>query len=228
MFSENVQLQLVPLQAAVNYGRARFLQVSSVCVYAPGYNSPAKECPIGHIAVQAEPTEANAGYSQAKRIGELAVQIAVRDGFDAIVVRPTNVYGINDHFGERSHVIPSLIDKTMYDDVIYVNSGSDVVREFINSKDVALGMMSAMEFGVKGQTYVLGNTGDSVTMSTLAELIRDVCRMGHKQIVYGITAPGIDDRRFTDCKWTYKQLKWRPVVDMRVGLQNMVDWYKGR
>jgi nucleoside-diphosphate-sugar epimerase len=228
MFSENAQLQLVPLQAAVNYGRARFLQVSSVCVYAPGYNSPARECPINDIAVQAEPTEANAGYSQSKRIGELAVQISVRDGLDAIVVRPTNVYGINDHFGNRAHVIPALIDKTMYDEVIHVNSGSGVVREFINSKDVALGMMNAMEFGVKGETYVLGNTGDSMAMATLAELIRDVCGMQHKQIVYGVTAPGIDDRRFTDCKRTYMKLKWRPVVDMRFGLQNVVDWYKGK
>jgi nucleoside-diphosphate-sugar epimerase len=228
MFSENAQLQLVPLQAAVEYGRARFLQVSSVCVYAPGYNSPARECPIGHVAVQAEPTEANAGYSQSKRIGELAVQIAVRDGLDAIVVRPTNVYGINDHFDERAHVIPSLIDKTMYDEVIHVNSGSGVVREFINSKDVAIGMINAMEFGVNGDTYVLGSTGDSVSMATLAELIRDVCGMQHKQIVYGVTAPGIDDRRFTDCKRTYRKLKWKPTINLRNGLREMVDWYRGK
>jgi nucleoside-diphosphate-sugar epimerase len=228
MFSENAQLQLVPLQAAVNYGRARFLQVSSVCVYAPGYNSPARECPINDVAVQAEPTEANAGYSQAKRIGELAVQVAARDGFDAIVVRPTNVYGINDHFGERAHVIPALIDKTMYDEIIHVNSGSGVVREFINSKDVAIGMMNAMEFGVNGDTYVLGSTGDSVSMATLAELIRDVCGMQRKQIVYGMTAPGIDDRRFTDCKRTYRKLKWKPTINLRDGLREMVDWYKGK
>ena len=221
MFAKNIELQTLPLHAAVTYGGAPFLQTSSVCVYGPGQNSTARE-----FHFTGEPTAANAGYSYAKRFGETAAKLASSETFRAVIVRPTNAYGVNDYFDRRAHVIPALIKKVLYDDEIVVNSSRFVKREFIFADDVAVGMMKALQHGEGGHAYLLGCTGESITIEGLVELIRQLCGMDHKKIVYNETPAGVDEMRFTDCRDTYRALKWMPRTALREGLMQVIEWYR--
>jgi GDP-L-fucose synthase len=107
---DNIKLQTAPIQAAVECGVKRFLQVSSVCVYPNELNDPAVE----KNGLAGEPEASNAGYSWAKRIGEIAAHLAFKDtDTHYVIVRPTNMYGERDYCDEKAHVIPALIKKFM-------------------------------------------------------------------------------------------------------------------
>jgi nucleoside-diphosphate-sugar epimerase len=130
MFERNLPLQSAPVYAAAKTGVARFLQVSSVCVYAENKQNPCHEEDTG-----GEPNAANSGYAWAKQMGERITLWSTLP--HCVIVRPANIYGINDYFDERAHVIPALIRKCVEDDAIRVNGTGKAVREFLYSDDAA-------------------------------------------------------------------------------------------
>jgi nucleoside-diphosphate-sugar epimerase len=133
MLEKNLLTQMTPLRIAHEYGVKRYLNVSSVCVYAPGYNSPAVE----ENGFEGRPTKANEAYSLSKRISEKLAIWYANAGLHTVRVRPTNVFGPGDWFDGRAHVIPALIKKALENDMIEVNGTGREVREFIYVDDVA-------------------------------------------------------------------------------------------
>ena len=83
----------------------------------------------------------------AKRMGELHIgSLDVEYGWNkASIVRPANVYGPYDNFGEWSMVIPSLIKKGFENDVIEVWGDGSPIRDIVYSEDVARGMIYMVE-----------------------------------------------------------------------------------
>jgi len=101
MYTMNTALQTVPVMVCERNGVPNFLQTSSVCVYGETAQYPAVETFLG-----SSPVGANLGYSLAKRAGEKAIELS---GIKhAVIVRPTNIFGIFDYYDERAHVIPAL------------------------------------------------------------------------------------------------------------------------
>lgn len=201
MFDRNLRVLSTPLEAANKAGVGCFVQVSSVCVYSPEHNHPCRE-ENGHLG---EPSAANAGYAWAKRMGErLAMWYAAETDMRVVIVRPSNIFGPKDYYDERAHVIPAMIRKCVYDDVIEVNGTGLEEREFIWSGDVAGGMMLAAQHGRSGEAYNLGTDGNTiVTMSDLLLQIQiyvsDLLCRSVKPVCWKSLFDGGDDVRFSDC-----------------------------
>ena len=211
MFRNNVRLQIAPVLAAVQVGVKHFLQVSSVCVYAPDKQNPCREENLGN-----EPDATNVGYAYAKRIGE---QTALYSGLQhCIVVRPANVYGIRDYYDERAHVIPALIKKCLNDPIIRVNSTGQEVREFLYATDAARGMMIALEKGEPGAIYNIGSDGaNSCTISELAYTLREILNVD-KSIEF--TGGGEGSRRIVNGD-KLMRLGWQAEVSLQQGLRQV-------
>lgn len=225
MFRHNMRLLAAPLSAAVQTGVSRFLQVSSVCVYAPGYNDPARE-ENGH---KGEPTPANAGYSWAKRMGErLARWYAQEKGLHTVIVRPSNIYGPYDYFDERGHVIPNLIKQVLNDKpYIEVHGDGQTYREFLYSADAASGMAFALAHGQPGEVYNLGTNGRTkVNTRHLLTLIEDIIgvKKERKPVSKGHTG---DKERWSDCT-KIEALGWKAETTLEDGLKSTIDWYVRR
>ena len=79
----------------------------------------------------------------AKRMGELHIEsLSIEHDWNrASIVRPCNVYGPHDNFGEWSMVIPSLIKKAMENDKIEVWGDGAPIRDLLYSEDAARGML---------------------------------------------------------------------------------------
>jgi nucleoside-diphosphate-sugar epimerase len=132
IFSRNARLQSVPVYATMFSGIETFVQISSVCVYAPsmGYPGSAPSVkpheetdPLGQLSAD------NGPYALAKRAGEtLALSSNIEN---VIVVRPTNMYGPWDHYDAKAHVIPALIKKALLYDEVDVYSDPRVERDFL-------------------------------------------------------------------------------------------------
>jgi len=220
-FVDNMTLQSVPARVAAFKEIPIFLQTSSVCIYADGYNNPAIEA-NGHVG---EPEPANAGYAWAKRLGEHVTRWALEGAKTKyVIVRPTNMYGVRDYFDERAHVIPALIKKFVTQDRPTVYGGSQT-REFLYADDGARGMMAVAERGASGEVYNLGTSGDTqVTIRRLAEMI---CTLtGDKaNPVFNPDAETGDVGRCTDSSKA-RALGWHHRISLEEGLGQVVEWYR--
>jgi GDP-L-fucose synthase len=222
MFERNMRLLAAPLSAAVKVGVERFLQVSSVCVYAPGYNNPARE-ENGH---EGNPTPANVGYSWAKRMGErLAGWYTRENGIHTVIVRPSNIYGPHDYFDERGHVIPNLIKQVLNDKpYVEVHGDGQTYREFLYSADAASGMAFALAHGEPGEVYNLGTNGRTkINTRELLTIIEGIVgvKKERRPVVKGDTGDG---ERWSDCG-KIEAMGWKADTTLEAGLKSTVDWY---
>lgn len=223
-FWGNMELLAPPALAAAQAGVPIYLQVSTVCVYGRGLNSPARE-DHGHLS---EPEQGNAGYAWAKRMGERVCHWAFEDSATRyVIVRPSNLFGPRDYFDDTAHVIPALIRKFASKmDPVPVYGGSQS-REFLYVEDVARGMLAVAERGQRGEAYNLGTHGETeVTISDLADIIQELTKHAGG-IDYVETAPTGDTHRCTDCSKVHA-LGWRHEVGLWEGLKRTVEWYRQR
>lgn len=219
MFDRNIRLLTAPLMAAQEAGVKDFLQVSSVCIYAPENLTPSRESK----GQEGKPTIANEGYSWAKRMGEHAARWSTIP--HVVTVRPSNIYGPRDHFDERAHVIPALIRKCLEEDVVTVNGTGDEYREFLYVRDAAKGMMHALEHGDNKEVYNLGTNGDTcIPIRVLVKMIQQTLGMERKAVNFVSEHNPGDDKRWSDCS-KIQALGWRHEVGLEEGLDQTVQWY---
>jgi len=221
MYTMNTLLQTVPLLACERAGVRNFLQTSSVCVYGATTQNSATETYLG-----GDPVSANIGYSLAKRNGEKAVETSSIQR--AVVVRPTNTFGIFDYYDKRAHVIPALIKKLLSaDKVMEVNGSPDVVREFVFADDVADAMMLAMLNGNNRWAYNIGTGGETaVSIGDLVEIMMDVSGI-YKKVKWVDDFDGGDDRRSTNNE-RIRSIGFRYSVSLRDGIEMSMNDYKWR
>ena len=215
MFHNNINVLTIPVMAAEELGVEHYLQTSSVCVFDPDHNHPCLE----EEGLLGEPHKSNFGYSWAKRMGEYAVIMS--DIPHAVIVRPSNVYGIRDYFDERAHVIPALMKKVHNDGTIRVNGTPDTVREFIYADDVAKGMMAAIVNGQDKGQYILGVNGEAVSIEQLLHLLQMIAG-ADKEVVFSEQRG--ENKRWSNCSLTYDELNWRPSMGLREGLTQVYEW----
>lgn len=220
MFAANLTRQTVPVEVCDELRTPRFIQVSSVCVYAPEYAAGAVE-ENGQLG---EPVQANNGYAWAKRMGE---RVALWADLPSVsIVRPSNMYGSRDYFDDKAHVIPALIKKCLNDDVIEVHGTGDEVREFLYVEDAARGLLAVAEHGGHRGVYNIGTSGITATsIKALLGEIQEITNSDQKKFVFTGGDAG-DSQRWSKCQPLHKLEPNLPVTMLRDGLRSTVEWYQ--
>ncbi len=163
----------------------------------------------------------------AKRFGELQAEAyKIQFGSGKIsIIRPANTYGPYDDFNsESSMVVPSLIKKVLdgQDPVIVWGDGSQI-RDFVYSKDVARGMMLAIEKGIDKPVNLGSGTG--YTIKDLIEVIIENVDKKPK-IKYDLSKPSGDKMRVMDISRADSLMGWKPQISLEQGIKNTIEWYK--
>lgn len=223
MLRDNLLIETVMIEAARRAGVARFLVVSSACVYPHDALVPTPE-PEGF---RGEPEETNAGYGWAKRMAEkLGIYYAEEFRMKVGIVRPYNAYGPRDHFDPAtSHVIPALI-KRVFDneDPVRVWGSGKQTRAFLFVEDLANGMIQAIEKHAVPDPVNLG-TDEEVTIRELVEMIVRLSGKSPK-IVFDATKPDGSPRRNSDNAKAREKIGFVATTKLREGLQNTIAWYR--
>ena len=211
-----IQFNANMVEAAYNAGVEWFLYTSSVGVYHPA--EVFKEDDVWKTF----PSENDWYAGWAKRIGEMNVQAYMKqyDWNRCSIVRPANVYGINDNFGKWSMVIPSLIKKAMENDTIEVWGDGSPIRDLIYSEDVARGMIHMVENEVTEPVNLGSGTG--VTIREIAEIISDYFG---KEIIWDKTKPMGDMKRLMSMEKANKY-GFYPETSLEEGIIKTIEWYK--
>jgi len=205
-------------EAAFNEDVEWYLYTSSVGVYSPS------EIFYEDDVWKTFPSKHDWYTGWAKRMGELNVQSYMKE-FNwnkCSIVRPANVYGPYDNFGEWSMVIPALIKKGFdKNNTIEVWGDGSPVRDFIFSEDVALGMIHMVENKVT-EPINLGS-GSGVSIREIAEIISEYF---NKEIVWDTTKPMGDAKRLMSTNRAEKY-GFNPRTSLKDGIYKTIKWYKG-
>lgn len=224
--SENLQIQVNVLDAALANKVERVLFLGSSCIYPKFAEQPIREDSLltGHL----EPT--NDAYAIAKIAGILQVQAVRREyGLPWISAMPTNLYGPNDNFSPQgSHVLPALIRR--YDEA--VNSGATTVtnwgsgnprREFLHSDDMADACLHLLE-RYDGPEQVNVGSGVDQTIREIAETIAQVTGFTGETL-WDTSKPDGTPQKLLDVS-KLKDSGWAPKIELAEGLQNTARWYQ--
>ncbi len=203
------------IEAVGYYQPDWFLYTSSIGVYSP--MEIYEEDKVWHTV----PSENDKVPGYIKRMGELSCySIRATYGYENIsIVRPANIYGPYDNFGENSMVIPSLIKKGVEDDEINVWGDGTPIRDFIHSEDVARGMLHMVENKVT-EPVNLGS-GKGVTISDIATIVSEYFK---KPRIYDKSKPNGDMKRLMSMKRAEKY-GFKPKVSLKKGIEQTIEWY---
>ncbi|MDO8638265.1 MAG: NAD(P)-dependent oxidoreductase [Candidatus Daviesbacteria bacterium] len=209
------------MEAARRQEVSRFLYTSTVGVYAPA------QVFFEDDVWKTFPSENDRFAGWAKRMGELqAESYKIEYGWDKIsIVRPANTYGPFDNFDPKTAmVIPSLINRALSgENPLTVWGDGSPIRDFIYSKDVAEGMMLAVEKGINIPVNL--GSGSGVTIKEIAEVIAKSAPNGPVKIVWDKSKPSGDAKRLMDIQRAKKLLGFEPKYSLEAGVKETIEWY---
>ncbi len=215
-FTPMLQMNTNMAEAARLQGVDWYVYTSTVGVYQPA--EVFKEDDVW----KTYPSENDKYAGWVKRLGELQL-----DCFEThyglknySIVRPANIYGEYDEFGEESTVIASLVKKGYHDDLLSVWGDGTPIRDFIHAEDVARGILMSYENKIT-EPINLGS-GDGVRIKDIASIV--ATHYG-KEIEYDTTKPNGDNKRLMDMTRA-NSYGFYPEVDLETGIKRVIKYYE--
>jgi GDP-L-fucose synthase len=223
--SENLQIQVNLMDAAVAAQVPRLLFLGSSCIYPKFAEQPIREDSL--LTGELEPT--NDAYAIAKIAGIMQVQAIRRQyGLAYISAMPTNLYGPGDNFHPtNSHVLPALIRRFHE----AKESGAESVtcwgtgaprREFLHVDDLAAACLHLLEHYDDPRTINIG-TGVDQTIAEIADMT--AAAVGYPgRIEWDTAKPDGTPRKLLDVS-RIGATGWKPQIDLPTGLADTYRWF---
>ena len=226
--SENLQIQVNVMDAALEHGVERLLFMGSSCIYPKFAPQPIKEESLmtGHLE------HTNDAYAVAKIAGIMQVQsVRKQHGKHWISAMPTNLYGTGDNYSEQgSHVLPALIRrfenarKDGLSKVTNWGTGSPR-REFLFVDDLAEASIFLLE-NYDGPQQVNLGVGSDVTIKELSELVAE--EVGYTgEIEWDTDKPDGTPRKLLDVGFM-DSLGWTAKTSLREGIRIAIADFRSR
>ena len=222
---ENLTIQNNIIEAAADFGCAKFLFLGSSCIYPKHAPQPIREDAL--LTGPLEPT--NDAYAIAKIAGIKLCQAYAREyGKNFLSAMPTNLYGPHDNFDlHTSHVLPALIrkiheaKKSGAPEVLVWGTGTPR-REFLHADDLADACVFLLKNYDSPELINIGS-GEDITIRSLAELVCEVLSYDGT-LVFDPTKPDGTPRKLMDSSRLFA-LGWKPRIPLREGIAHAHAWF---
>ena len=226
--SENLQIQVNVMDAALEHGVERLLFMGSSCIYPKFAPQPIKEDSLmtGHLE------STNDAYAVAKIAGIAQVQAARKQHKKQwISAMPTNLYGPGDNYSEKgSHVLPAMIRRYEtarlegQEEIINWGSGQPM-REFLYVDDLAEASLFLLE-NYDGPSQVNVGVGEDLTIKELAEIVaEEVGYLGATK--WDTSKPDGTPRKLLDVTML-NDLGWKAKTSLREGIRLAIADFRSR
>lgn len=223
--SQNLQIQVNLMDAALKAGVQKLLFLGSACIYPKFAEQPISESSLMTGALE----ETNSAYAIAKIAGISQVEsIRRQHNVPWISAMPTNLYGPNDNFHPKnSHVLAALIRrfheaKTAGASNVVIWGTGTPLREFLHVDDLA----SAVEFLLinydDAETINIG-TGQEVSIAELARMVAETVGF-EGEISQDHSKPDGTPRRILDSSRLHA-MGWSPKWELRDGIADSYRWF---
>jgi GDP-L-fucose synthase len=221
---DNLTIQNNLMIAAHKFNCAKFIFLSSSCVYPKFSQQPIKESYL----LTGELEKTNQAYAVAKIAGmKLIESFQTQYNRQWFSVMPTNLYGEFDNFSkESSHVLPAMIRKfheakVKNENVILWGDGSPL-REFLHVDDLADAVFLLLNNYVGKEPVNIG-VGEDLSILMLSELIKKMVGF-NGEVHWDQTKPNGTPRKLLDIS-KMKSLGWEPKINLVQGLTTTYNWF---
>lgn len=196
---------------------AKFLFASTSEVYGDPLEHPQKEEYRGNVST----TGPRAVYDESKRFGETIVSAFVRsEKLDGRIVRIFNTYGPRMALDD-GRVVIEFVQAALEGKPFPVFGDGKQTRSFCYVSDMTLGIVAAMEKGVSGEIYNLGNP-DEFTVLELVEKVKNITNT-QSEVEFVSKLPEDDPlRRCPDITKVKEALGWEPKISLEDGLSKLI------
>ncbi|WP_066892508.1 NAD-dependent epimerase/dehydratase family protein [Clostridium nigeriense] len=208
------------LEAIKNHKIDRFIDFSTSEVFG----SYAYKVDEQHTTNLAPVGEARWTYSVSKLAGEhLAHSYYKEYGLPIVTVRPFNIYG-EGQVGEGA--IHQFVIRAIKNEEIQIHGDGDQIRSWCYVDDFVEGIMLCLEKEEAiGQSFNIGNTRGTVTISMLAYIIKSIAN-SKSDIVY-VPKNYVDvELRIPNIDKAKSVLGYEPKYDLNKGLEKTIEWYR--
>lgn len=236
---DNLMIETNIIHASYLNNVEKLIFLGSSCIYPKLAPQPLKEEYLlsGYLEYTNEP------YAIAKIAGiKLCENYYKQYGCNFYSVMPTNLYGPNDNFDlETSHVLPALIRKfheargiqkakvKSKNEIVTVWGSGKPRREFLYVDDLAdaiyflMNKIDAKDIYKEGISHLNIGTGEDITISELAELIKKI--IGYQgEIIYDTTKPDGTPRKLLDVT-RINNLGWKHKTSLEEGIKKTYEWF---
>lgn len=135
----------------------------------------------------------------------------------------------SNNYGPYQHVekfIPRQITEILEGRQPKLYGTGENVRDWIHTEDHSSAILTIIEKGQSGETYLIGANGEKDN-KTVIELILELMGKDPKGYEHVNDRPGHDMRYAIDSSKLQQQLGWKPeYTDFKTGLQATIYWYK--
>lgn len=226
ILSENNKIHSSVFEAAAQEKIDRVVYISSSMVFESTSKFPSRESDINKIPPPIS------GYGFSKLIGEWYCKTFKDEfGLNYSIVRPFNVYGINEKPEDDvgyAHVIPDLVKKIVSGQYpLELLGNGKQTRCFTHLSDIANGIILVMEHrNAVNEDFNLTTTEETEIIK-LAEILWKLCKQEKSFKVKYVKGFKHDiKRRFASNSKARKLLGWKPKITLRKGLPEVVEWVR--
>lgn len=219
----NLNLNLNLLQACLKMEVPRVLILASSCVYPANAEQPLQT----NDFLKGSPEPTNAGHAIGKTTASWLIKFYRESyGVDWGTAISSNLYGLEDDFSGKGHVIPGLIRRFANSDgstIEKIWGSASTLREFLFNDDLGFAIKILLE---QPKLPELINIGSSAEI-TMAELIGMIAKHFNYEgnFEFDMTVPVGWPRRVVDSA-EIRSLGWKPNVDLESGLKRVVTHFR--
>lgn len=173
---------------------------------------------------EATPYNPSSPYSASKAGSDLLVQAWVRSfGVAATLSNCSNNYGPYQHVEK---LIPRNITNVLMGIKPKLYGEGKNVRDWIHAEDHSSAVLTILEKGSLGETYMIGADGEKNNKEVI-ELILELMDKDPSDYEHVTDRPGHDLRYAIDATKLRTTLGWKPkYTDFRSGLTDTIKWYR--
>lgn len=170
------------------------------------------------------PYNPSSPYSSTKAASDLLVRAWVRSfGVQATISNCSNNYGPYAHVEK---FIPRQITNILSGSRAKLYGEGQNVRDWIHAEDHSSAVLTILEKGKIGETYLIGADGEK-TNKEVIELILELMGKDHGDYEHVSDRQGHDLRYAIDSTKLRNKLGWRPkYTNFRDGLKATIEWYQ--
>ena len=169
------------------------------------------------------PYNPSSPYSSTKAGSDLLVRAWVRSfGVQATISNCSNNYGPYQHVEK---FIPRQITEILEGRKPRLYGAGENVRDWIHTEDHSSAVLTILEKGQLGETYLIGADGEKNNKDVIELILKDMSK-DPSDYEHVADRPGHDMRYAIDSTKLRRELGWSPkFTDFEQGLKSTIDWY---
>jgi dTDP-glucose 4,6-dehydratase len=152
-------------------------------------------------------------------------------GLPTLISHSSNNYGPRQ-FPEK--LIPLAILKMLHGQPIPLYGDGHHIRDWLHVMDHCRALISLLESGSIGETYLIGSGQETRNRDLLFQLCASMDEIAprpdgnphHTTITRVADRPGHDERYAIDPQKIKNSIAWKPSIDLATGLSSTIQWYQ--